>query len=119
MLDGNSPLVFWDYCAEIRALIKNMTEKYLFQLRGQTSHFSTFGEEGDISNICQFCWFEWVYFRETTGKFQFPSHVLGRCLGPTKNEGKEMAQWVLKQNRQTVPRRTMRKLTQDEIIIES
>ena len=119
MLDGNSPLVFWDYCAEIRALIKNMTAKYLFQLRGQTSHFSTFGEEGDISNICQFCWFEWVYFRETTGKFPFPSHVLGRCLGPTKNEGKEMAQWVLKQNRQTVPRRTMRKLTQDELIRES
>ena len=30
-----------------------------------------------------------------------------------------MAQWVLKQNRQTVPRRTMRKLTQDELIRES
>ena len=30
-----------------------------------------------------------------------------------------MAQWVLKQNRQTVPRQTMRKLTQDELIRES
>ena len=54
MLEENSPLVFWDYCAERRALITNMTAKDLFQLRGQTLHFATFGEEGDISNICQF-----------------------------------------------------------------
>ena len=68
-----------------------MTAKYLFQLRGKTPHFVTFGEEGDISNICQFGWFEWLYFRETTGKFPFPSHVLGHCLGPAKNEGNEIA----------------------------
>ena len=73
-----------------------MTAKDLFQLQGQTPHFATFGEEGDISNICQFGWYEWVYFRETTSKFPFPAHVLGRCLGPAKNEGNEMTQWVLK-----------------------
>ena len=39
MLDENPPLVFWDYCAERRALIKNMTAKDLFQLQGQTPHF--------------------------------------------------------------------------------
>ena len=99
------PLLFWDYCAERRALIKNMTAKDLFQLRGQTPHFSTFGEEGDISNICQFGWFEWVYFWETTGKFPLPPNVLRRCLGPAKKEGNEMAQWVLKQNGRIVPRR--------------
>ena len=60
MLDENSPLVFWYYCAERRALITNITAKDMFQLRGQTSHYATFGEEGDISNICQFGWYEWV-----------------------------------------------------------
>ena len=62
MLDEYSPLVFWDYCAERRALIKNMKAKDLFQFQGQTPHFTTFGEEGDISNICQLGCFEWVYF---------------------------------------------------------
>ena len=91
-----------------------MTAKYLFQLQGQTPHFATFGEEGDISNICQFGWYEWVYFRETTAKFPFPVHVLGRCLGPAKNEGNEMTQWFLKQNGKIVPCRTMRRLTPEE-----
>ena len=91
-----------------------MTSKDLFQLRGQTPHFATFGEEGDISNIFQFGWFEWVYFRENTGKFPFPSHVLGRCFGTAKNEGNEMSQLVLKLNGKIVPQQTMRKLTRDE-----
>ena len=116
MLEENSPLVFWDYCADRRALITNMTAKDLFQLQGQTPYFATFGEEGDISNIYQFGWYEWVYFRETTGKFPYPSHVLGRCLGPAKNQGNEMLQWVLKLNGQIVSRRTMRKLTKDELM---
>ena len=58
MLQENTPLVFWDYCAERRAAITNMTAKDLFQLQGQTPHFAKFGEEGDISNICQFGWYE-------------------------------------------------------------
>ena len=62
MLQENSLLVFWNYCAERRAAITNMTAKDLFQLQGQTPHFATFGEEGDISNIFQFGWYEWVYF---------------------------------------------------------
>ena len=96
MLQENSPLVFWDYCAERRAAITNMTSKDLFQLQVQTPHFATFGEEGDISNIFQFWWYEWVYFQETTMKFPFPAHVLGRCLGASNNEGNEITQWVLK-----------------------
>ena len=114
MLQENCPLFFWDYCAERRAAITNMTAKELFQLQIQTAHFATFGEEGDISNICQIWWYEWVYFRETTAKFPFPAHVLGRCLGPAKNEGNEMTQWVLKQNGKIFPLRKMRRLTPEE-----
>ena len=119
MLDENSPLLLWDYCAERRALITKMTAKYLLQLRGQTPYFETFGEEGDISNICQFGWVEWVYFGETTGKSPLPLHALGLCLGPAKNNGNEMAQCVMKHNGQIVPRQKMRKLTQDELVRES
>ena len=76
-LEENSPLVFWYYCVERRAAFTNMMAKDSFQLQVQTPNFDTFGEEGDISNICQFGWYEWVYFWETTAKFLFPAHVLG------------------------------------------
>ena len=117
--EQHSPLVFWDYCAERRANILNMTAKNLFQLQGQTPHFATFGEEGDISNICQFGWYEWVYFREGSEDFPYMTESLARCLGPAKNEGNEMTQWCLKMNGYIVPRRTIRRLTPEELVRDS
>ena len=52
--DKESPLVFWDYCAERRSLINNLTAKNLFQLDGTNPNFKITGDEGDISNLCQF-----------------------------------------------------------------
>ena len=75
---------------------------------------ATLGEMGDISNLCQFDWYEWIYFRQHTSKFPYQKETLGRCLGPTKDEGNEMAQWILQQNGQIVPRRTLRRLRQEE-----
>ena len=112
-------MVFWDYCAENRSSITNLTNKDVFQLRGNTSHYATFGEEGDISKICQFGWYQWIYFWGASAAFTFPSHVLGHCLGPDNNEINEMAQWVIKSNVQIVPQRTMHKLTADELVLES
>ena len=91
----------------------------IFQLRGNTPHFATFREEGDILNICQFGCYEWVYLREVSASFPLSFYVLGLCLGPANNEGNEIAQWVLKLNGGIVPRQTMRKLTDDELGCES
>ena len=44
---------------------------------------------------------------------------MGRCIGPSKNEGNEIAQWVLKNIGKIVPQLTIRKLTQDELVRES
>ena len=119
MLDENYPLVFWYYSDERRFLITNVIEKDLFQLRVQTTHFATFFEEEDISNIYQFGWYEWVYYRETTSEFPFPPHVVGHCLGPAKNEVNDITKQLLKQNWQLVPHQTMRRLTPDELVCDS
>eukprot|EP00970_Alexandrium_tamarense_P013767 scaffold3678_cov106-Alexandrium_tamarense.AAC.1 len=113
--ETHSPLVLWDYCAERRALIFNLTAKNLFQLQGQNPYTATFGEEGDISNLCQFGWYEWVYFRDGSQAFPTMRECLGRCLGPAKNEGNEMAQWILKMNAQIVPRRSLHRLSEAEL----
>jgi len=110
-----SPLVLWDYCMERRALIFQITAKKLFQLNGTNPHTMTFGTDADISNLCQFDWYEWVYFREDSAIFPFQKEQLGRCLGPAKNEGNEMAQWVLKNNGKVLPQRTLRRLSTTEL----
>ena len=112
----NCPMKLWDYCAERRARIHNVTPRDLFQLHGNTPTTATFGTQGDISNICQFDWYDWCYFREE-GKVQFPmqKRQLGRVLGPLKNEGNAMTQAVLTIRGTVVPRRTCHRLSTSEI----
>ena len=117
MREMHSPLRLWCHCAERRAQIFNLTAKNLFQLEGQNPHLATFGEMGDISNLCQFGWYEWCYFRQHNAGFPQMQEVLGRCLGPTKNEGNEMCQWVLQMNGEIVPRRSLRRLRAEEISV--
>ena len=110
MREADSPLVFWDYCMERRARVHNLTARNLFQLHGSNPHTVLTKEEGDISNLCQYGWYDWCYYRDHTNKFPFGKEVLGRVLGPARGEGNEMAQRILKSNVQVVPRRIHRPL---------
>ena len=95
----------------------NLTVNNIFQLQGQNSYMSNLVQMGEISNLCQFGWYEWVYFRQKTAAFPFQKQELGRCLGPTKNDGNEMCQWFLQQNGQVVPRQTLRRLSSEELTV--
>ena len=66
-----SPVVLWDYCMKCRALIFQVTAKKLFQLNGTNPHTATFGTEADISHICNFGWYEWVYYRTQSAQYPF------------------------------------------------
>ena len=46
--------------------------------------------------------------------FPFQKECLGRCLGPAKNEGNVMANWILTQKGTVIPRRLICRLTLDE-----
>ena len=115
MRESHSPLPFWDYCLERRVRIYNLTARDDITVRGTNPHTLTLGEEGDISSLGQFSWYEWCYFREHTAQFPHNQEVLGRVLGPARGEGNEMAQWVLKANGLVVPRRSVRPLHQSEV----
>ena len=104
MHETNSPMSLWDYCMERRARINNLTAKDNFKLHGMTPHTTTLAEEGDISSLCQFGWYEWCYYCEQTAAFPHNREVLGKVLGPARGEGNEMAQWVLKAKGRVVPR---------------
>jgi hypothetical protein len=114
MRSSNSPMVLWDYAITRRALIHNAIPRPLFQSNGQTPYANTFGVQGDISNICNFGWYEWIYYRDH-GNFPAAKEKLGRALGPMKNEGNEMSQSILTLRGTIVPRRTLRKLLPSEL----
>ena len=112
----NCPMKLWDFCAERRARIHNVIPRDLFQLNGNNPTTATFGTQDDISNICQFGWYDWCYFREESHvQFPFQKRQLGRVLGPFKNEGNAMAQAVLNINGKVVPRRSCVPLTTAEL----
>ena len=71
------PLVLWDYCAERRAMIFCLTACDLYQLQGSNPYTATFGEECDISNLCRYDWYEWVYFWDGSAKYPFPKLSVG------------------------------------------
>ena len=95
-----------------------LTVRDLFQIQGRNPHTSTFGEEGDISHLCQFAWYEWVYLYDDSSATRFPflKAIIGRVLGPANNEGNDMKQWCLKSNGKVVPRRTFKRLTAEKLV---
>ena len=94
ILISHSHLGLCDYATERRADIMYLTARDLFQLQGSNPHTATFGEEGDILHLCQFAWYEWVYFYDdsSAARLSFLKAVLGRVLGPAKNELNKMTQ---------------------------
>ena len=108
-------MVLWGFCADRRMRINSLTSWPLFQIQGQNPHLATFGEEGDISNVCQFKWYEWAYAMDGAAKFPNQSQFLCRVLGTTKNDGNEMAQWCLKANGKIVPRRYFVPITTSQL----
>ena len=75
----------------------------------------TFREQGDISNLCQFRWYDWCYFCDHKAPFPHNQEVLGRVLGQARGEGNELSQWVLKSNGNVVLHRTIRALQLAEV----
>ena len=76
MKEADSPTQLWDYCLERRARINNLTARPLFSLHGQNPHFTVTGEEGDISNLCKFKWYDWCYFRDKKNRFPYNQEIL-------------------------------------------
>ena len=115
MREADSPLPFWDYCLERRVQIYNLWARDHIKIRGMMPHTATTGEKGDISNLCQYKWYDWCFYREHTVKFPHNQEVLGHVLGPARGKGNEMAQWVLKANGNVVLRCSLQPLQVSEI----
>ena len=108
---SGAPLAFWDYCLQRRVRINNVTISDNVKIRGTSPYTDIFQQEPDVSNLCQYAFYDWSYFRDQGEQFPFAKERLGRILGPAEGEGNEMCQWVLTDRATVVPRRTHIPLT--------
>ena len=73
------------------------------------------GMSSDISDICEFEFYEWVMFNDSQATFPQTKFHVGIWLGPTVDVGSALAYKILKINSQVVLRSTIRHLTLDEL----
>jgi hypothetical protein len=71
----------------------------------------------DMSQICEFSWFDWVMFRDNVPTFPDDKYklILGCSLRPATDVGLALTAKLLKSNGQTVCRLTLQHLTNNKI----
>jgi hypothetical protein len=97
MLKTQTPKRLWDYCLELQAQIRSNTTHAITTLGGQTPETLMGGERADISELCEYDWFQWLYYRDTQSSFPEATKVLVRYMGPAKSVGPMMCCHILRQ----------------------
>ena len=86
-----------------------------YHLNGHTPHTLITGKPTDISDIYEFGWYKWCYYRDSAAKFPNPVKRLGIFLGPADHDGIDLSQWVMNKNVTVLLRQTLRYLNVGEI----
>ncbi len=115
MIKTGSPGTLWDHCIELEALIRSSTCNNMYMTNGKVPETIMTGSTADISHICEFGGYDWVMFRDNVTSFPDNKLVLGRYLGPATDVGSALTAKILKSNRQTVCRSTLRHLNDEEL----
>ena len=62
MIKRRSPKKLWDDCLELEGYIRSNTAHDIFMLNGEVPETIMSGKTSDISQFCEFEWYDWVYF---------------------------------------------------------
>ena len=83
MIRKGSPKPLWDHCLELEALIRSKTSHNIYELMGEVPETRMTGQTADISNICEYEWYDWVMFHDSPATYPEDPMTLGRWLGPS------------------------------------
>ena len=115
MIKSNSPKKLWNDYRELEMEIRSCTANNVFELKGELPRTVMKGETANITHICEFGWYDWVYFRDNTITYPNNKWVLGRWLGPSTDIGPALCAKILKENGKCVYRLSYWHLTEDEV----
>jgi hypothetical protein len=93
MTKSNAPRVLWGHCLELQAEIRSHTALDILQLQGDTPQTKLTGDTANISHLCQFEWYQYVWYIHPVDTMD--SKHLGRYLGPSHRVGDVMCSKIL------------------------
>ena len=87
ILKRNVPKKLWDHCLEPESRIRSANTLPHFDLDYQTLEAKMHGMSADISDICEFEFYEWVMFNDSQTTFLDTKFHVERWLGPPVDVG--------------------------------
>jgi hypothetical protein len=113
MVASSAPRVLWDHCFELQALIRSHTALDMLSLAGDVPETMLLGDTTDISNLCQFAWYEFVWHIDPRDSLD--KRKLGRWLGPSHSVGDAMCYKVLNSTGLVLVRSSVLPLSTDDM----
>ena len=114
MIKANSPKKQWDDCIELEMEIRSCKANNVFEPKGEVPRTVMKGETANITHLCEFGWYDWVYFRDNAVTYHNDKWVLGKWLGSSTDIGPVLCAKILKDNGRCVYISSYRHLTEDE-----
>ena len=95
--------------------IWSSTASNIFELEGEVPKVVMNGETTNITQLCEFGWYDWVFIHDNAVTYPDDKWVHGQWLGPSIGVGPALCAKLLKGNGQRVYRLSYRHLTEDEV----
>ena len=97
MVRAGAPKPFWADAIELEAYVRSNTAHDIYILQGKVPETLMSGETSDISQFCEFAFYDWIMFRDQPVAFPDDNPVLGRYLGPAIDVGPALTAKILEQ----------------------
>ncbi|GAX26404.1 hypothetical protein FisN_UnNu099, partial [Fistulifera solaris] len=113
MIRTNSPRCLWDLCLVYHAYVRSHSCLSIRQLDGEVPQTLLTGDTADISHICEFGWYDWVWFISPQDENMERKH-LGRYLGPSFDVGDVLCARILPASGRPISRTSVFPLSVEE-----
>jgi len=115
MIATNTPDVLWDLCIQHLGLIRSHTALNIHSLHGEVPASMIAGDTVDISALCEFSWYEWVWYLGPSGKGDnMETKFLGRYCGHSFDVGDTMCSRILTSKAKLIARSSVFPLTVED-----
>ena len=102
MVRAGAKKPFWADAIELEAYVRFNTAHDIYILQRGVPEKVMSGETSDISQFCEFAFYDWIMFRDQPVAFPDDNPVLGRYLGPAIDVGPALTAKILKANGEVV-----------------
>ena len=114
LIKSGTPKRLWDDCLKLESYKRSNPAHSIYKLDEIVPETIMSGKMSDISQFCEFEWFEWVMFWDKTAPYPNDHFRLGRYLGSSIDIGPALMAKITEENGHVLHRSLYQVLTQEE-----